>query len=120
LTLVDARISNSVRCVPPENKPTGAEIATCRPFLTANLAEMPSLAIILALGRIAHDSVVVALGERPSRHPFGHGARHDLAGMVLYDSYHCSRYNTNTGRLTSAMFEGVFAAIRDELDGRRS
>jgi uracil-DNA glycosylase family 4 len=120
LRLVDARISNAVRCVPPENKPTSAEIATCRPFLTANLAEMPSLGIILALGRIAHDTVIVALGGKPSRFPFGHGARHDIAGVALYDSYHCSRYNTNTGRLTPAMFESVFAAIRDELDGRRS
>jgi uracil-DNA glycosylase family 4 len=120
LQLVDARISNAVRCVPPENKPTGTEIATCRPFLAANLGAMPGLAIIVALGRIAHDSVIVALGERPSRFPFGHGARHGLAGIALYDSYHCSRYNTNTGRLTPAMFEAVFAAIRDELDGRRS
>ena len=115
LTLIDARITNAVRCVPPENKPTGQEIATCRQFLKASIAEMPRLVAMLALGRIAHDSVLAALGERPSSHAFGHGARHALGPVMLYDSYHCSRYNTNTGRLTPQMFRAVFAAIRSEL-----
>jgi uracil-DNA glycosylase family 4 len=117
--LVDALISNAVRCVPPENKPTGAEIIACRRFLTARLAALPNLKAILALGRIAHDSTVRALGGRPASLVFAHGRRHQLAGprgpVALYDSYHCSRYNTNTGRLTEAMFHDVFAAIREEL-----
>src|SRR5690348_11978620 len=100
LTLVDARITNAVRCVPPENKPTTAEIAACRDFLSATIAEMPRLAIILALGRIAHDSTLAALGIRRSTAPFGHGASHALGTLTLFDSYHCSRYNTNTGILT--------------------
>jgi uracil-DNA glycosylase family 4 len=116
LELVDCRITNAIRCVPPENKPDGAEIATCRRFLAATLAAMPRLAVAVALGRIAHDSLVVALGARPARHPFAHGARHEIGGIAIFDSYHCSRYNTNTGRLTAAMFEAVFAAVRAELD----
>jgi uracil-DNA glycosylase len=116
LALIDSRISNAVRCVPPQNKPIGAEIATCRRFLAATIAEMAELRAILALGRIAHDSVVVALSERPSRAQFAHGARHRLGRLTLFDSYHCSRYNTNTGRLNPAMFNAVLAAIRSELD----
>jgi len=116
LTLVDCRISNAVRCVPPENKPTGAEIATCRRFLAATLAGMPRLTVVLALGRIAHDSAVTALGARPARHAFAHRARHEIGRIRLYDSYHCSRYNTNTGRLTEQMFRDVFADIRRDLD----
>jgi uracil-DNA glycosylase len=116
LAMVDARISNSVRCVPPENKPIGSEIARCRPFLMADIAEMPALRAIIALGRIAHDSVVTALGDRPSRRLFGHGAQHAIGPVTLYDSYHCSRYNTNTGRLTPDMFRAVFAAVRAGLD----
>jgi uracil-DNA glycosylase family 4 len=116
LALVDARISNSVRCVPPDNKPIGSEIARCRPFLMADIAEMPVLRAIVALGRIAHDSVVTALGDRPSRRAFGHGAQHAIGPVTLYDSYHCSRYNTNTGRLTPDMFRAVFAAVRADLD----
>lgn len=113
LTLVDSLISNAVRCVPPENKPTPAEIAACRPFLAARIAAMPRLRAILALGRIAHDSTLAALGERRASFPFGHGARHELSGgLVLWDSFHCSRYNTNTGRLTPAMFRAVLAGIR--------
>ncbi len=113
LTLVDTLISNAVRCVPPENKPTPAEIAACRPFLAARIAALPRLRAILALGRIAHDSTVAALGERRARVPFGHGARHELpGGLVLWDSFHCSRYNTNTGRLTPAMFRAVLAEVR--------
>jgi len=120
LKLKDALISNSVRCVPPENKPTGAEIVMCRQFLSSRIAAMPNLKVMLALGRIAHDSTVRALGAKPSSVPFGHGKRKELGApggrVVLYDSYHCSRYNTNTGRLTEAMFHSVFAAIRTELD----
>jgi uracil-DNA glycosylase family 4 len=118
LALVDARIVNSVRCVPPENKPIGIEIARCRPFLTAGIAEMPQLRAVVALGRIAHDSVVTALGDKPSRRPFAHGAQHRVGALTLYDSYHCSRYNTNTGRLTPDMFRAVFAAVRADLDAR--
>ncbi|HVY57174.1 MAG TPA: uracil-DNA glycosylase [Xanthobacteraceae bacterium] len=118
LTLVDARITNAVRCVPPENKPTGIEIATCRDYLTATLAAMPRLAVVLALGRIAHDSIVTALGARRAAAPFAHGAAHAIGGTTLFDSYHCSRYNTNTGVLTPDMFRQVFAAIRNFLDAR--
>lgn len=119
--LEDAMISNAVRCVPPENKPTGAEIVTCRPFLVARLAQLRNLRVVLALGRIAHDSTVRALGGKPGATAFGHGRRHMLAGpngpVVLHDSYHCSRYNTNTGRLTQGMFEAVFEAVRKDLEG---
>lgn len=119
--LKDTLISNAVRCVPPENKPTGAEIVTCRQFLISRLAQLPNLMVILALGRIAHDSTVRALGSKPSAAVFGHNKRHPLEGprgpVVLHDSYHCSRYNTNTGRLTEEMFHNVFTAIRKDLDG---
>ncbi len=111
LTLVDCRITNAVRCVPPDNKPTTAEMSTCRPFLADELAAMPARRITLALGRIAHDAVVRTTGGRPSALPFQHGARHALAdGTVLFDSYHCSRYNQNTRRLTPGMFRDVVAA----------
>jgi uracil-DNA glycosylase family 4 len=111
-TLIGCRITNAVRCVPPENKPTPAEIALCRPFLAAEIAAMPRLATIVALGAIAHQSVLTALGERRVAFPFKHGALHSLSnGVTLADSYHCSRYNTNTGRLTPQMFEDVFTAI---------
>jgi uracil-DNA glycosylase len=116
LVLVDTRITNAVRCVPPENKPVGAEIASCRPFLSRTIARMPNLAAIVALGRIAHDSLLVALGEKPARHPFAHGAVHRVGRFSVHDSYHCSRYNTNTGRLTPAMFNAVFAGVRAGLD----
>lgn len=116
LELLDCRITNAVRCVPPENKPTGGEIATCRAFLSATIDEMPRLTVILALGRIAHDSVVRALGAVPARHGFGHGARHEIGQIALFDSYHCSRYNTNTGRLTGEMFRSVFTDIRQMLN----
>jgi uracil-DNA glycosylase len=117
LELLDARITNAVRCVPPENKPIGSEIATCRDYLSATIGEMPRLAAILALGRIAHDTTLVALGRRPSAALFVHGASHAL-NILLFDSYHCSRYNTNTGRLTSDMFRAVFSTIRSYLDSR--
>jgi uracil-DNA glycosylase len=111
LELVDCMISNAVRCVPPANKPTPEEIKTCRRYLSARLQALPRLKAILALGRIAHDSVVKALGRPLKHHPFAHGARHDLDGLTLFDSYHCSRLNTNTGVLTAAMFEAVVGRI---------
>lgn len=108
LTLQGALIVNAVRCVPPQNKPTPEEIRTCRRFLTPHLAAHAETRVYLALGRIAHDSLLPALGEKRSAYPFGHGAEHQLAnGRRLFDSYHCSRYNTNTGVLTTAMFEDV-------------
>jgi len=117
LTLTDAAIVNAVRCVPPENKPLPVEINTCRRFLSATLSQMPRLTAVVALGRIAHDSAVAALGLKRSAAPFGHGAVHVVrAGLALHDSYHCSRYNTNTGVLTEAMFRDVFAAVRARLD----
>jgi uracil-DNA glycosylase family 4 len=118
LALIDCRVTNAVRCVPPENKPVGAEINACRPFLAAEIAAMPRLAVVLALGAVAHGAVLRSLGAPVGRHRFGHGARHDLgAGRpALVDSYHCSRYNTNTGRLTTAMFEAVLAGLRARLD----
>jgi uracil-DNA glycosylase family 4 len=116
LVLVDARITNAVRCVPPENKPTGPEIATCRAFLKPAIAEMPQLRVIIALGRIAHHSVVSALGLRRAAAPFGHGRRIEAPPLTLLSSYHCSRYNTNTGVLTPQMFRTVFAAARAQLD----
>jgi len=116
LELIDARIANAVSCVPPENKPLPAEINTCRQFLSAAIAEMPKLAAIVTLGRIAHESAVVALGQKRSAVPFAHGAASDLGRIRLFTSYHCSRYNTNTGVLTTAMFEAVFAAVRAHLD----
>jgi uracil-DNA glycosylase family 4 len=116
LALVDCRIINAVRCVPPENKPTPAEVVNCREFLAQAMADMPRLAAVVALGRIAHDSTVVALGARRSAAPFAHGRTHRLEHLSLFDSYHCSRYNTNTGRLTPDMFRAVFAAVRALLD----
>ncbi|MHA7871738.1 MAG: uracil-DNA glycosylase [Hyphococcus sp.] len=118
LLLRDAAISNAVRCAPPQNKPVAAEIRTCRPFLHAQIQQMPKLKAILCLGRIAHDSTLAALELKNRDAPFGHGAQHNLAdkGFSLFDSYHCSRYNTNTGRLTPAMFDSVFAAIRNVVD----
>ena len=108
LRLRGARITNAVRCVPPENRPTPLESATCRRFLAAEIAAMPDLRTILALGSIAHASVLAALGEKQARFPFAHGALHQLSGgLILADSYHCSRLNTNTGRLTETMFHKV-------------
>lgn len=116
LELVDARIINAVRCVPPENKPLPVEIRTCNQFLAAGIAEMPKLAAIVALGRIAHDAVLIALDAKRSKSPFAHGAMHRLDGRpTLFDSYHCSRYNTNTGVLTPAMFRAVFRQVRAQF-----
>jgi uracil-DNA glycosylase family 4 len=116
LQLAGCRIVNAVRCVPPENKPTGAEVATCRQFLEAEIAALPELRALLALGTIAHGAVLAARGLRKSHYRFAHGAMHDLpGGLVLADSYHCSRYNTNTRRLTPEMFALVFDALRIRL-----
>ena len=121
LTLVDCIISNAVRCVPPENKPTPEEAATCRGFLKARIAALPNVQTIVALGRIAHDSTLAAFGCRKSLFPFVHGSRQSLPnGLQLFDSFHCSRYNTNTGRLTPEMFHAVFAAVRAMLPQARS
>jgi uracil-DNA glycosylase len=115
LRLVDCRISNAVRCVPPQNKPLPAEINTCRPYLAMTIKTMPSLRAIVALGRIAHDSVLKTLNLRGRAAPFAHGAVHHAGPLRLYDSYHCSRYNTNTGVLTAKMFGEVFAKVRADL-----
>ena len=112
LTLIDCMITNAVRCVPPENKPLPAEIKTCNTFLKDQIISLPRLSAVVALGRIAHDATLVALGEKKSRHAFGHAAQHSIGPLTLFDSYHCSRYNTNTGVLTTDMFEAVFAAVR--------
>ncbi len=110
LTLNGAIIINAVKCLPPANKPTPAEIHACRPFLEGQVAALPTLRIVIALGQIAHQSAVKVLGGRLPKARFGHLAEHRLpSGMILLDSYHCSRYNQNTGRLTAAMFEAVFA-----------
>ncbi|SON56298.1 uracil-DNA glycosylase, family 4 [Hartmannibacter diazotrophicus] len=124
LTLVGAAVTNAVRCVPPENKPVGAEINACRPFLTETIGKFRNLKAIVALGRIAHDSTLKALkpflSASPSAYTFSHGAMHRLSGpngpLLFADSYHCSRYNTNTGRLTPEMFRDVFSAVRAEID----
>jgi uracil-DNA glycosylase family 4 len=116
LLLLDCRITNAARCVPPENKPMPEEIAACRGFLEAEIAAMPRLRAILALGQIAHGASLSALRQRKSTYAFGHGAIHALeSGLILADSYHCSRYNTNTGKLTVAMFESVFGELHEKL-----
>jgi uracil-DNA glycosylase family 4 len=117
LELIDCRITNAVRCVPPENKPTTVEIATCRDFLKPAIAEMKNLRAIVALGHVAHNSVVTAFGARKSATPFKHGGMNRLGALALFSSYHCSRYNTNTGVLTPEMFRDVFHSVR-ELLGR--
>lgn len=110
LKLKGARISNAVKCVPPENKPLPDEIRRCNVYLQAELQQLPSVRVIVALGRIAHEAVLVARGLKRSAHSFGHGAEHALdEGLWLLDSYHCSRYNTQTGRLTAPMFKTVMA-----------
>ena len=113
LRLHKTRITNAVRCVPPQNKPLPAEITTCRPFLQASIAGMAELAAIVALGRVAHESVLRAFGLRLADFPFGHGREHALGekGVRIFDSYHCSRYNTNTRLLTPEMFDAVFARV---------
>jgi len=112
LTLVDCRITNAVRCLPPQNKPVGAEISNCRPFLLEELHGLPKLRVVVALGRIAHDSLLRALGVRLADYPFGHCAKHKIGDLTIVDSYHCSRYNTQTGRLTEPMFRQVFDQVK--------
>ncbi|HXV73852.1 MAG TPA: uracil-DNA glycosylase [Sphingomonadales bacterium] len=116
LRLKDAFITNAVRCVPPENKPLPAEVSTCRQFLAAQIAALPGLKIILALGAVAHGSVLKVFGVKAAGEKFAHGACHALpGGLALVDSYHCSRYNTSTKRLSPAMFEAVFESVRKTL-----
>ena len=118
LQLLNCRITNAVKCLPPQNKPVGAEINSCNAFLREELTQMPPGSIVLALGSIAHQAVIKALGERQKTFPFAHGAEHALVhGRTLLDSYHCSRYNTQTRRLTPQMFEAVFARARELLQG---
>ncbi|MDO9367451.1 MAG: uracil-DNA glycosylase [Sphingopyxis sp.] len=124
LTLDGAIIVNSVKCLPPQNKPTPAEIINCRPYFETQLATLSSVRVIIALGRIAHDAMLRAASVRLAAHPFAHGAIHALPdGRFLVDSYHCSRYNTNTGRLTPGMFADVFRAalaLKDQTSGPNS
>ena len=120
LSLVDCRITNAVRCVPPGNKPTPVEIKACRDYLGRTIAEMPNLVAIMALGRIAHDSVVTSFGARKSQFAFSHGASHQITETIrCFDSYHCSRYNTNTGVLTPKMFCEIASSIREHIDDNR-
>lgn len=118
LELISTAITNAVKCVPPENKPVGAEINACRRFLGLNLGRFKNLEAVLTLGTIAHQSTVRALGGRVAAHPFSHGGCQQIGGLAVFSSYHCSRYNTNTGRLTTEMFVDVFRQIRAELDER--
>lgn len=116
LRLIDCRITNAVKCLPPDNKPVGTEINTCNRFLASELAQLPVDAVVMALGGIAHRAIVKALGLRQAAFKFGHGKLHDMGPFQMLDSYHCSRYNTNTRRLTEAMFDGIFAKARELLD----
>lgn len=115
LELVDTRITNAVRCVPPENKPTGPEINTCLQFLKGEFEGLPNLKVVLSLGLVSHNAVLKAFGHKQSAFKFGHGAVHDLGRVSLIDSYHCSRYNTQTRRLTTEMFEDVFREIHKHM-----
>ncbi|TSA21192.1 MAG: uracil-DNA glycosylase [Betaproteobacteria bacterium] len=117
LRLIACRITNAVKCLPPDNKPTTAEVVQCNAFLREELQALPAGTVVLALGQIAHAAVLRALGMKAAAARFGHAARHAVpGGLTLFDSYHCSRYNTQTRRLTPEAFAAVFAAIRDELD----
>ena len=121
LALIDCRITNAVKCLPPDNKPVGAEINTCNVYLANELAGLSENSVVLALGGIAHRAIVKALGMRQADFKFAHGASHDMAGRFrLLDSYHCSRYNTNTGRLTPDMFRDVFRQARSLLGSGRT
>ena len=119
LRLSDARITNAVKCLPPDNKPVGAEINTCNAYLANELQGLPQDAVVMALGGIAHRAIVKACGLRQADFKFGHAALHELENFRLLDSYHCSRYNTNTRRLTTEMFDDVFARARKLLDNQR-
>ena len=116
LRLLGCRITNAVKCLPPDNKPVGAEINTCNNFLANELDALPDRAVVVALGGIAHRAIVKAQGKRQAEFRFAHGAVHDFEGFRVLDSYHCSRYNTNTGRLTPEMFAAIFAKARELLD----
>ncbi|MGB5630217.1 MAG: uracil-DNA glycosylase [Woeseiaceae bacterium] len=116
LELIDCRITNAVKCLPPDNKPVGAEINTCNEYLANELKALPRDAVVMALGGIAHRAIVKAMGLRQAEFKFGHAALHHLGQFRVLDSYHCSRYNTNTGRLTEGMFDAIFAEARELLD----
>ncbi|MGI9525113.1 MAG: uracil-DNA glycosylase [Hyphomicrobiaceae bacterium] len=117
LRLDDCMVTNAVRCLPPQNKPLASEITTCRAFLAARIMSLSNLRAIVALGRIAHETTLSALDQRRASFPFSHGACHGVKpGLALFDSYHCSRYNTNTRRLTPEMFAAVFSSVRAYLD----
>ena len=116
LELVDCMVTNAVRCAPPGNRPTPEEETTCRPFLAARIASLPRLQAIVTLGDVSRRNVMRALGRRPADAPAGHGGELELGGIRLFGSYHCSRLNTNTGRLTPEMFQAVFASVRRHLD----
>lgn len=121
LTLINCRITNAVKCLPPQNKPQTDEIKRCNHYLADELKSLPKGAVVLALGGIAHQAVLLATGAKRSLHPFGHAAQHNLdGGLTLVDSYHCSRYNTQTRRLTAAMFERVFDDISKIVNGSRA
>ncbi|MEL6688507.1 MAG: uracil-DNA glycosylase [Pseudomonadota bacterium] len=115
LALHNAIITNAVRCLPPQNKPIGAEVNECRNYLMAQIDALPRLKVLLCLGKVSHDSTVRALGGKVAREKFAHGSEYELGGYTLLSSYHCSRYNTNTGRLTEAMFFDIFARARSLL-----
>ena len=115
LELRDCRITNAVKCLPPENRPQGEEVANCNPYLAAELRTLPAGAVVLALGTLAHNAVLRALGRKVSAHRFAHGVEHEFSQLTLVDSYHCSRYNTQTRRLTPDMFSQVFRRIRDRI-----
>lgn len=118
LEMIDVAITNAVRCVPPENKPEGAEINTCRQhYLLPTIARFPNLEAIVTLGTISHQTTIRALGHRVKLFPFSHGGEHEADKLRIFSSYHCSRYNTNTGKLTTPMFESVFARVREYLNG---
>ncbi len=119
LELIDCRITNAVKCLPPQNKPTGGEVRNCNGFLRAELATLAPDSVVIALGGVAHKAVISALGLRQADFAFGHGAEHALDALTLIDSYHCSRYNTQTRRLTAPMFEAVFTRARTLLDATR-
>jgi uracil-DNA glycosylase family 4 len=117
LKLINCKITNAVKCLPPENKPTTHEINTCNTYLREEISDLPSNSIILALGAIAHNAILKALNLKKADYKFAHGCRHELInGLILYDSYHCSRYNTQTRRLTETMFKEVFSLITKERE----
>ena len=118
LAPVDCAVTNAVRCVPPQNKPVGSEVNNCRPFLLDTLARYDNAVALVTLGKIAHDTLIRALGGRVAAHPFGHDREFEVGRFRIVSSYHCSRYNTNTGVLTTPMFEAVFRRVRGIVDGR--